>query len=407
MNAFFHPAFRWYFLTNTLSLLGNWILKVSLGWFTWQLTQSTFWTSVVALGVLAPAGVLGPLFAVFAENWDMRRASLLAKGMMLLTTLAILVLEMGGLHNLYTLVVLSLLLGLFSALYHPVRLVFITLVVPKESLASAIGLNSVSWNASRVVGPGLAGLCISLFGLKISFAVCLLLFLPLLVVLVFLPLSARASGSETSDGQQPVGFAERFRQGGRAALESPVIVGCLVMVVVNSFFVRGVLEIQPAIIGQVLGGDSTDLALATIAAGIGALLSSLWIGSGRLSGAGMGSMLMPMLISGLLATMLLGFTGNREIICALFAISGFTTTVVGIGAQSIIQLEVADAFRARVMTWWSSLSFASLTLGGIIIGLLGDLLASIQTALLMVVIPGMAVAAAINSLKQLIAGSAR
>ena len=51
---------------------------------------------------------------------------------------------------------------------------------------------------------------------------------------------------------------------------------------------------------------------------------------------------------------------------------GFTSTVIGIGTQTIIQMEVEDFFRARVLTWWSSLSFGSLTVGGILLGLAGE-----------------------------------
>jgi hypothetical protein len=55
-----------------------------------------------------------------------------------------------------------------------------------------------------------------------------------------------------------------------------------------------------------------------------------------------------------------------------FTIVGFTTTVVGIGTQTVIQLEVDEIYRARVLTWWSSVSFGSLTIGGILLGLAGE-----------------------------------
>tara|TARA_B100002051_G_C16110962_1_gene335225 strand:- start:207 stop:482 length:276 start_codon:yes stop_codon:yes gene_type:complete len=55
-----------------------------------------------------------------------------------------------------------------------------------------------------------------------------------------------------------------------------------------------------------------------------------------------------------------------------FTVVGFTTTIVGIGTQTIIQLEVEEFYRARVLTWWSSVSFGSLTIGGIILGFAGE-----------------------------------
>ena len=55
-----------------------------------------------------------------------------------------------------------------------------------------------------------------------------------------------------------------------------------------------------------------------------------------------------------------------------FLICGSTTTIVGIGAQSIIQLSVKENFRTRVVTWWSTISFACITFGGLIVGAIGD-----------------------------------
>ena len=66
MNALTLRSFVYYFITNTLSLLGTWVQKVGLGWLAWQITESTFWTSVVSLILMAPVGFLGPLIAVLS-----------------------------------------------------------------------------------------------------------------------------------------------------------------------------------------------------------------------------------------------------------------------------------------------------------------------------------------------------
>ena len=66
MTALSHRPFLAYFITNSISLLGLWIQKIGVGWLTWQLTESTFWTSFVTLALMAPAGILGPFFSVWA-----------------------------------------------------------------------------------------------------------------------------------------------------------------------------------------------------------------------------------------------------------------------------------------------------------------------------------------------------
>ena len=178
-----------------------------------------------------------------------------------------------------------------------------------------------------------------------------------------------------------------MRDGGNVALQTPLIFTVLCVVALNSFLVRGVLEIQPAIIGQILGGDSQALATATAAAGIGALLASIWIGLGKLPPDFIQRCLWPMLAVGILGTACLKMTSMIIPMSLIFALTGFTATVAGIGAQTLIQLKVDEDYRARVMTWWSSVSFGSLTIGGILIGFFGDFV-PIEDAISMMMVLG-------------------
>ena len=383
MNALTVPSFVGYFVTNTLSLLGTWVQKVGLGWLAWQITESTFWTSVVSLLLMAPVGFLGPFIAVFAERWDTRRAMLATKMLMVGISIVIFTIQILGMHNLYTLLACSTALGLLSAFHHPIRLVFISLVVPRPYLASAVGLNSVSWNLSRIIGPGLAGLTIHFMGLSETLFIATVLYAPLILSLYFLVLQPRLS-----DRNEAGGFMERMIDGGAVALGTPVIFSTLCLVGLNSFFVRGVLEIQPAIVGQILGGESHALAVVTAAAGLGSLLASGWIGLGRLGKTQIRKFLWPMVLMGLVTTALLNPFASLIPISLIFIVTGFTATIAGIGAQTLIQLEVEEAYRARVMTWWSTISFGSLALGGIITGFLGDLIGIDDAILLMMLVGG-------------------
>jgi MFS family permease len=382
MNALSLRHFALYFWTNTLSLLGIWIQKIGLGWLTWQITESTFWTSFVSIALMAPVGLISPFIAVYAENWDMRRAMLVTKIMMMAVSFLIFILQWFEMHTLHSLVLASLALGVLSALHHPVRLVFITIVVPKPYLPSAIGLNSVSWNMSRIIGPAMSGFAIVALGLAPTFGIAMLCYLPLVCALLVLPLQERKVISQKADH-----FIRKLLDGGREARTSPLIFASLCIVAINSFFVRGVLEIQPAIVGQILDGDSSALAIVTSAAGLGSLLASGWIGMGRMKPEFILKNLWPMLAIGLLATISLNYATHLVAMSVVFVFSGFTATVVGIGAQTLIQLEVSEGYRERVMTWWSSVSFGSLTIGGIVIGFFGDLI-PIEYAIFMITFAG-------------------
>ena len=367
MTAFSNKAFLSYFVSNSLALLGIWIQKIGVGWLTWHITESTFWTSFVTLALMAPAGILGPFFAVLAEKWNMRKASLVLKILMFLIGVLIWYLQLINAHTLFTLAFLSILQGLLSACYHPVRLVFVSIVVPRALLASAIGLNSASFNASRVIGPAFAGFFIAFYDLQVTFLIAMLSYIPLIPVLIYMPLRSRKI-----DLTVATKYIDSLIEGGRVALDTPIIFKGLFIVLINAFFVRGMLEIQPTIAGEILNANSSGLSLITASAGIGALLASVWIGLSKKTVGNHINLLVPMLLSGLIISSIIGLTNNLYIMSLLFIFIGFSTTTVGIGTQTIIQLEVDDIHRARVLTWWSSVSFGSLTVGGIILGGVGE-----------------------------------
>ncbi|MDA9807462.1 MFS transporter [Alphaproteobacteria bacterium] len=367
MNALSNKAFLLYFISNTFALLGLWIQKIGVGWLTWEITGSTFWTSFVTLALMAPAGIIGPLFAVYAENWNMRTASIILKILMLLVGAIIWFLQFLDLHTLFSLAFLSIVQGLLSACYHPVRLVFVSVVVPRNLISSAVGLNSASFNGSRVIGPAFAGVSIALFSLESTFLIAVLAYIPLIPVLMYMPLRKREKSSDNNDK-----FLKRFIEGGKVALNTPIIVKGLFIVFISAFFVRGMLEIQPTIAGEILNQGSLGLSLITVTAGLGALSASIWIGLRKNNNIKMETKLVLMLILGLIMSSIIGCISDMYLMALAFIIVGFSTTVVGIGTQTIIQMEVEDLYRARVLTWWSSISFGSLTVGGILLGFVGE-----------------------------------
>jgi len=141
MNALNDKNFLLYFITNTLSLLGTWIQKIGVGWLTWEITHSTFWTSFVTLSLMAPAGIFGPLFAVFAERWDMRKASLYLKILMLLVGIGIWYMEYLQYHTLLSLAFFIYSSGINPGMLPSSSISFYIRSGSSRMLSSAVGLN--------------------------------------------------------------------------------------------------------------------------------------------------------------------------------------------------------------------------------------------------------------------------
>ncbi|RUT28576.1 MFS transporter [Arsenicitalea aurantiaca] len=366
-SAFRHGPFRWYFGAGLVSFMGMWFEKVALGWFAWELTESTFWTGFVAVAATAPVGLLGPVIGVYAERWDMRRVSVILNVAMAIVSAIFFYLAITPGVSILPVAALALVLGVIGAFYHPVRLVLVTQVVPRQFLPSAVGLMAVAFNLSRVIGPALAGLLIAAAGLPPAFIVNAVSYLPIVAVIAVLPLITRPQIERVQSS-----LGAQLRDGLSYALNDRLIRWCLAIVVWSATIGRGALEIMPAVVGGILSGTSSDLAIIASAGGLGALAAAMGVGILTPTTAQIARLAQFLLPVTTLLIVLVGLSANPVQMAIVFCLLGLTTTVVGIGCQMIVQLEVAEAYRARVLTWWSTANFGGVTFGGLVLGSIGD-----------------------------------
>jgi MFS family permease len=158
--------YRLWFCGALISNIGAWMQRIAQDWLV--LTVLTH-DSGVAVGVVtglqfAPYLVLSVWAGVLADRLDHRRlliATQLASGA-LGVGLGLLVLL--GQVQLWHVYVFATLLGCVSAIDGPVRQTFVADLVPADGLSNAVGLNSASFNAARLIGPGAAGFMIAWVG---------------------------------------------------------------------------------------------------------------------------------------------------------------------------------------------------------------------------------------------------
>lgn len=158
--------YRLWFAGALVANVGTWMQRVAQDWLV--LTELTD-ESGVAVGIttalqFAPFLVLSAWAGLLADRFDRRKllvATQVAQGV-LAAGLGALVLS--GHAQLWQVYVFAGLLGVVSAIDAPVRQTFVAELVPAARLSNAVGLNSASFNAARLIGPGLAGLLIAAVG---------------------------------------------------------------------------------------------------------------------------------------------------------------------------------------------------------------------------------------------------
>jgi predicted MFS family arabinose efflux permease len=367
MNALNIPLFRNYLAANTFSYLGNWIERLSLSWITWETSHSAFWTGVVAVGHIIPAAFLGPLFGALAERWELRRAIIVINSILSIFSILLFGVVMIFQPPVQLLAAAALLIGVVSSLSHPVRLVVISQMVPAAALSSAARHNATSYNLSRVLGPAIAGVLIATFGADWSLAANPVTFVPLLAVLYGMKLAPRDRGNHTDSS-----VMRSILQGISYIRRDNIIAWCMAMTASNALLSRGVLEIIPVIVGQLLHGNSILLATISSVSGSGAILASILASALVPSHANAKRLTCLAAIGGGLAIVLIGIWPQVEMAVVAIGIASFCGTMSAINSQTLVYAFADSAYRARSLTWWSTFSLGASATGGVMLSALAE-----------------------------------
>ncbi len=158
--------YRWWASGAFVSNVGTWMGRVAQDWLV--LTVLTDHSST-ALGVVTglqflPFLLLAPFAGAFVDRRNKRRILLVTQSLLAVTSLLLGLLVVSGHVTLWEVYLLALIQGMVTAVDNPARQTFVSEVVPRSVLANAVSLNSASFNAGRLIGPGLAGLLIAAIG---------------------------------------------------------------------------------------------------------------------------------------------------------------------------------------------------------------------------------------------------
>jgi MFS family permease len=185
-RAFRHRNYRLFFAGQAVSLVGTWMQQVAQGWLVLQLTGDPLWLGVVATAQFAPVIAFGLLGGLLADHLPKRPTLIVTQTSSMLLAFILFGLTASGAVEVWHVIVLALGLGLANSFDMPARQAFPVEMVGREDVASAVGLNSALFNASRVLGPAVAGVLISLFDLSIAFLLNGLSFLGVIAAYVLM-----------------------------------------------------------------------------------------------------------------------------------------------------------------------------------------------------------------------------
>ena len=150
--------YRLYAAGGMVSNTGTWMQRVAQDWLVLQLTDNSGTAIGITTGLqFLPFLLLAPVAGLVADRVPKHRLLQLTNLGMALPALVLGLLAVTGTVQIWHVYVLAFLLGTAAVFDAPARQSFVSEIVDPEDLTNAVGLNSASFNAARIVGPALAG----------------------------------------------------------------------------------------------------------------------------------------------------------------------------------------------------------------------------------------------------------
>ncbi len=164
-RALSNRNYRLYAAGGVVSNTGTWMQRVAQDWLILQLTAGSGFALGLTTGLqFLPILLLSPYAGLIADRFPKRRLLQVTQLMMAVPALLLGLLAVTGVAQPWHVYVLALVLGIGTAFDAPARQSFVSEMVSPEELTNAVGLNSASFNAARIVGPALAGFLIAAGG---------------------------------------------------------------------------------------------------------------------------------------------------------------------------------------------------------------------------------------------------
>ena len=339
------PQFRLVLAGTVLAQVGGWAEEVSRGVLVFQLTDSAFQLGLVGFirGITQLA--FSPIAGVMAERLDRRRLAAATQIVPAVVAAATGLLVATDAIQVWHLYILTCVSGLSQAVNIPTRSVLVYDVVGTEYLTNAIALNSVVANIARIAAPAAGGVMIDLAGIASTYyAQAVFMGLATTATLMLRPVAHAAAP------RMPVW--QGIRDGMSYVRRDPTVRRLVLLNVIPTLLIYPYVSMMPIFAQDVLHAGPAGLGILFTGVGFGSIPGGLIVAGmthSRWKGRTMGFAML--LYMGMVAV----FAAST-----VFALSFAILVVAGVGwsmmvtlNQTLLQINVEDAFRGRVLSLYS------------------------------------------------------
>ena len=261
--------FRSLWIATIVSNVGTWMQDVGSGWLMTSLSSSPFMVALVEAADSIPMMLLAMPAGALADIVDRRRLLIAVQAYLLVVAGALGILTLLDMTTAWVLLGFTFALGVGAAVMMPAWSAIVPDLVPAEELSSAVALNSVAINASRAIGPALAGVLVAAVGAWLVFILNALSYLGILAVLV------RWRREHHKSSLPAERFFSAIRVGLRFVMHTQVLQIVLIRGIAFFLFASATWSLFPLIVRRELGRGPESYGLLLTCIGVGAVAGAM------------------------------------------------------------------------------------------------------------------------------------
>lgn len=262
-------TYRMLWAATLVSNLGTLVQTVGAGWMMTSIATSPVQVALVAASNTLPIMLFALPAGALADSFDRRRLMIFAQIFMFTVSVGLAIAAWLEVLTPWTLLAFTFLIGCGTALNNPAWQSSVRDIVPRESVPSAVLLNSMGFNLMRSVGPAFGGFIVSVAGVALAFAVNAASYVFLLAALFFW----RRPPAEMRLPREP--FMLALSAGVRYVGMSPNLLRVLSRGFLFGFGAVAVLALLPLIAREILAGTAITYGLLLGSYGVGAIAGAL------------------------------------------------------------------------------------------------------------------------------------
>ena len=373
LGALHSPLYRRYWLGSLASIGATQLLMLGKGWLVFELSGSP-----LKLGLLGAAGaipqILVTLFGgVLADRLDKRRVIMTTSLVICSLLLILAALDATGVVEVWHVIVIAALIGLTSGFDWPARQAFFPSLIDRKHMMSAVALNSVLWQGTRMVVPAIGGIVIAVSSTAVIFLAAAAGFFTMFLVLASFDVIHRVTERGNSLNQ--------FAEGLKFIVTSKLFAILIPLTWIVTFFGVSFIQLMP-VFAEILSVGERGFGFLLSASGVGSVTGTMLIvlvqNTRRLGWLILGGSLFASLaLFGIsVVTHYADAIQNAYALAIsfVFLMSMFNSMYL-ISSMTVLQMRVPDALRGRVMGI-HGITFSLISLGA----LFGGSVASAYTA---------------------------